>query len=421
MDVRKHLLFFSISLLFLTSILSQGGLNNSISVNQEDQWNLDYIRIPAIWSNYTTGSSETVVALIDSGIMWDDDILSYDSRWENIDEINGATGVDDDNNGFVDDFYGYDFAEWDNAPSRDANGDLVPSGTIMASVIAASHDNSEMKGIAPGIKIMDVRVIGSDGWTYQSTTYQGVEYAIDKNVSAIIIPIHFVDEINDPFKELVQEAFEKNIPIIVNSGEYDFQKFALLEDFITVGGIHENGISNYTPEGENLDFLAPGENIQAYNGIEVSGYGGSTFAAAHVTGVIALLKSIRNDLSVIMLEEVLRYSATDVGDNGKDSTSGYGIIDAQASMYNWYNFDSLDFDNDGMTSDYEVKYDLNPFDATDADLDPDDDGLSNLEEFIEGSDPHDAEDPNSGFLSYDYIFGLIGIVILPVLIRIKKR
>lgn len=65
--------------------------------------------------------------------------------------------------------------------------------------------------------------------------------------------------------------------------------------------------------------------------------------------------------------------------------------------------------------------DLDPFDSTDADEDPDDDGLSNLEEFIEGSDPHDAEDPNSGFLSYDYIFGIIGIVILPLLIRVKRK
>lgn len=421
MSRRKHLLFLSLSLLFLTSIFGQGTVNTNISLNQEEQWNLDYIGISDVWDNYTTGSSETVVALIDSGIMWDDDILSFDSRWENEAEINGDVGVDDDSNGFVDDFYGYDFAEWDNAPSRDANGDIYPSGTRMASVIAASHDNNEMKGISPGIKIMDVRVLDFYGWTYQSTAYQGIEYAIDMNVSAIFMPIRFTDEVNDPFVELIEEAFEKNIPIIINSGENEFQKFAYLEDFITVGGIYDNGISNYTPEGDYLDFIAPGENIMAFNGVDVASYGGSTYAAAHVTGVIALLKSVRNDLSVNLLEEVLRYSATDVGDSGKDSSSGYGIINALASMYNWYNFDSIDFDNDGMTSGYEVKYDLNPFDSTDADEDPDDDGLSNLEEFIEGSDPHDAEDPNSGFLSYDYIFGIIGIVILPLLIRVKRK
>jgi subtilisin family serine protease len=124
------------------------------------------------WST-TTGSSEAVIAIIDSGIEAAHPDLSM-SLWSNVDEIAG-NGLDDDGNGYVDDTYGWDFIENDNLP-QDSEG----HGTEVAGVIGAAINNGVGgSGVCPGCRLMILR----EKFVFQELA--AIAYAIDNGADII--------------------------------------------------------------------------------------------------------------------------------------------------------------------------------------------------------------------------------------------
>ena len=122
----------------------QWGLHNS---NNRD------INAPEAW-DITKGSNEVVIAVIDTGVNYNHPDL-MNNIWVNSGEIPGNT-IDDDGNGYIDDYRGYDFLGRDPDP-MDTNG----HGTHVAGIIAAQSDNGiGISGVAPNVKIMPIRAAG---------------------------------------------------------------------------------------------------------------------------------------------------------------------------------------------------------------------------------------------------------------------
>jgi subtilisin family serine protease len=163
---------------FLSQVLKQ--TNDPLFPNQ---WHLDNrgangslanadVNAPQAWA-YTTGSSNIVIAIIDDGTQLDHPDLSA-----NIFSNPGETlnGLDDDNNGYVDDLHGWDFFRDDNDPSPEFPED--EHGTATAGVAAAVGNNGlDVASIAYNCRVMPVKVIGGPDFAPDSTIAEAIYYA----------------------------------------------------------------------------------------------------------------------------------------------------------------------------------------------------------------------------------------------------
>jgi subtilisin family serine protease len=150
------------------------GLQNSIA-----QTNIDNV-----WENYTTGDGSQVIAILDTGVDYNHPDLE-DNIWVNEAELNGVDGFDDDGNGYVDDIYGWDFINEDNAPLDDNM-----HGTHVAGIAGAVGNNEiGIAGAAWDVKLMSIKVFQSNGVGNSTTIAEGVAYA--SNNGATILNMSF--------------------------------------------------------------------------------------------------------------------------------------------------------------------------------------------------------------------------------------
>ncbi len=154
----------------------QWGLNNTgqfggipgADIKAQNAWEL------------TKGSDNVIIAVLDSGVSYDHPDLK-DNIWVNSVEMNGSPGVDDDRNGYVDDYYGWDYIDNDGYPS-----DYNQHGTHVAGIIAARGNNSAgISGVMWSAKIMVLRFLGVTGTGDVARAAEAIEYAVDNGARII--------------------------------------------------------------------------------------------------------------------------------------------------------------------------------------------------------------------------------------------
>jgi hypothetical protein len=256
------------------------------------------INAPQAW-DLTTGSSNVVVAVIDSGVDYNHPDLAA-NMWQNPGEI-ANNGIDDDGNGYIDDVYGIDTANSDADPLDDNE-----HGTHVAGTIAAVMNNDKgIVGVAPQTKIVACKFLDSFGGGDTSAAIECLDYLYDLKVN------HGVNLVatNNSWggggsSQILKEAIERHdqegilfIAAAGNSGQNidqvpDYPAGYDVDNIISVAAIDENDqLAYFSNYGErNVDIAAPGVNI--YSTIPNGLYGsmdGTSMAAPHVTGAVALL------------------------------------------------------------------------------------------------------------------------------------
>jgi subtilisin family serine protease len=159
-----------------TQFSSLWGLHNTADVD---------IDAPEAW-DITTGSSNVIIAVIDSGIAYDHPDLAA-NMWTNPGEIPND-GVDNDNNGYVDDVFGYDFRYDDSEPMDPINpaGGNVGHGTHVAGTIGAvGNNNSGVTGVMQQVKLMALKAGGVDNGLTSAAIVEAINYAIRNGARAI--------------------------------------------------------------------------------------------------------------------------------------------------------------------------------------------------------------------------------------------
>ena len=321
------------------------------------QWNLRRIGISSLWENEFINSSLPVaeVGVIDTGIDDKHPDLVNSVALNPGETGNGkeSNGIDDDGNGFIDDWKGYDFVEsesedigdWnerDNDPN-DENG----HGTEVSGIIGAQTNNGiGLTGIFP-VKILSLRAFGKNGNGNDIDIASAIVYAVDNG--ADVINMSFGDVVQSQLlHDAIRYAYAHNVVIVASSGNDGTEYPHYPSDFtevISVGSADQNDTrSIFSSHSPSLDIMAPGEQIvtTTIGGGYTDQFSGTSAAAPHVSGVAALLKSFEKqkknnqptyvERSNEEIRGVLLNSADDVGEKGWDKFYGAGIINAAKAI-----------------------------------------------------------------------------------------
>ncbi|MBS3789012.1 S8 family serine peptidase [Candidatus Bipolaricaulota bacterium] len=306
-----------------------------LSHNPQLRWGLAAINAHKAWQK-TRGSQEIVVAVIDSGI--DHSIAPLkDKIWVNEEEIPGDD-VDNDNNGYTDDVTGWDF--WDEDSSSLSGSPINYHGTFVAGIIAGSLDNSTgAGGVAPGVRLMDLRVLDNRGQLYTkdwSKLVKAIDYAVDNGADVINLSIYSTQIPPDFVHQAIRRAVNEEVLVvgIPGNGGEEVRYFGQWEEVLTVGAVDKDGTPwNYSNHGSSVDLVGPGVDVLSLTSKgEMERRSGTSFAAAHVTGAAALVLSVEPELFVDRMREVLRDSARDLFEPGYDSKTGYGLVDVEKAL-----------------------------------------------------------------------------------------
>ena len=256
-------------------------------------WGLEQIQTAESWQ-ISRGSKKVVVAIIDTGIDLNHPDLK-DNIWKNEKEIPN-NGMDDDGNGFVDDFHGWNFVSSDHDLS-DNHG----HGTHIAGIIGAN--GKRVTGVAPEVSLMilkyyDPKVPGSDT---VGKAIAAMDYAVKMGADIINFsaggPYFSKEE-----EAVLRKANEKGVLVVAAAGNEKNNSDVIsfypadyaLPNILSVTAIDFDrrilATSNYGVR--TVDIAAPGRDI--YSTLPEGRYGrlsGTSQATAFATGVAALLMS----------------------------------------------------------------------------------------------------------------------------------
>lgn len=310
------------------------------------QWALQKIKAFDAW-NITQGSDSIIVGIIDTGIDYLHPDLKnkiYINPGETGYDKNGnnkkSNNVDDDNNGFIDDYMGWNFVDtrsstpdssntnyssWNNNP-MDENG----HGTYIAGIVGAETNNSiGIAGAAPKVRLLNIRAFDANGYGQEDDVASAILYAV--MMGAKIINMSFGDtQFSYVLRDVIRYAYNKGIVLVAssgNSGDDQPHYPSGYTEVISVGNSTEDdNVAPSSSYGSRLDLVAPGTDILTTSmGGGYSTVSGTSASAPFVSAAAGLLLSIGNYTNE-EVRQILKTSADDIGAPGWDINSGAGRL-----------------------------------------------------------------------------------------------
>ena len=314
-------------------------------------WGLLRIRAPGAW-DLTTGSPSVVLASVDTGVDYTHPDLAA-NMWHNPGEIAG-NGLDDDGNGYVDDVYGMASASDASDPSDPM--DVQGHGTHTAGTMAGVGDNGTgVTGVAWRASIMALRFFSADGLGATSDAMACIDYAVtmkQRGVNVVAINASWGSSENSAFlRYAIETAGDAGIIVVTAAGNGGGDKVGDDNDavpyypasydctnIIAVAASDDtDALTQFSNYGAaSVDLAAPGADIRSTVPISIdpSGYAfkkGTSMAAPHVTGTIALCAALYPDESVAERIDRLLSSADPVASLTGTCVTG-GRLDAWGAV-----------------------------------------------------------------------------------------
>lgn len=314
----------------------------------------------------STGSNAVTVAVIDTGFELNHE--DFTDRWyQNTGETgqtqNGdicwtgspaekpTNNCDDDQNGYIDDWSGFDFFYNDNNPQAgqiNPIGEGTQHGSLVAGVVGATANNNKGSvGIDQNTKIMPLQVFSDNGEAYTDDLVSAIDYATDMNANVINLSLGS-NQFDATLLSAINRAHANGTLVIAASGNcaLNDEEFcnnltapgrmtypALYNNVLAVGATDTNDVrSNFSSYGSELDVVAPGQSIgplPVFNNGNTNSYAtanGTSFAAPIVSGTASLLIAQNPNITISELNEIITNSTDTTPEmNGQFFKNEYGF------------------------------------------------------------------------------------------------
>jgi len=350
-------------------------LLNANDPGYASNWAIQKVNAPAAW-NISTGNGQTIVAVIDTGFALNHDDLkdnwlinsnetgntkTGEICWTGISKDKSTNNCDDDDNGYVDDWRGWNFSIGDNNPiagRTNINGIGVSHGTETAGLVGATGDNETgITTINWNTKIMPLQALSDDGPGYTSDITAAIYYAVDNGADVINMSLGG-SEYDPSLKTATDYAFNHNVIIVAAAGncgtgtEQGCDELpigamgypALNDHVISVGASTSNDQrASFSSYGPDLDVVAPGSGTinsptwtpNNSTSLYAASLYGTSFASPQVASLASLIKSIRPNSSVDDITALILATTTKLSImNNAPYTEelGHGIINANTAL-----------------------------------------------------------------------------------------
>jgi subtilisin family serine protease len=300
-----------------------------------------------------------VIALLDTGIEYrHPDVRNR--LWTNRGEVPN-NGLDDDGNGFIDDYYGYDFL----AGSPEVLPTSEPHGAYVAGLLVGDGTGGTVTGVAPDARVM---VLKGSALVF---TFQAFQYALDMGADIVNMSFSIPDlgNLRGLWRLAADNATAAGLVLVSGAGNFrqsqtvptQLRTPEAIPSVIAVGGVDAghrvttfssggpvtwSGVKFYDDfplaagglvKPDLAGFPGPGYTTLApsasggYIGPE-SAPGGNSFSGPQAAGIAALVLSLDPERTAWDVREILESTARDLGPHGKDNDTGWGLLDAAAAV-----------------------------------------------------------------------------------------
>jgi len=231
--------------------------------------------------------------------------------------------------------------------SNSWDADYCGHGTHVAGTIAAVGGNG--KGVVgviddpASIDLYILKVFGSPssacGWSYASTLVDAANRCDDAKAKIINMSLGCTGRRcassteNNAFAELYAKGV---LPIAAagNSGNTQYSYPASYDSVVSVAAIDANrSLASFSQRNDQVELAAPGVAVlSTVPGNGYASYNGTSMATPHVAGVAALVWSHHGDATAAQIRGALQATAVDLGASGRDTSYGYGLVQAKAAV-----------------------------------------------------------------------------------------
>jgi bacillopeptidase F len=299
------------------------------------EWNLDAVAAPTLWELGLTGSGR-VIATMDTGIDAQHNDLAL--RWRG-----GANSWFDPNG--------------EHPAPYDASG----HGTQVLSLAVGGEAGGSAIGVAPAAQWIAVKIFNDAGVATLSGIHQGFQWLLDPDADAATNDMPDVVNNSWGFPSLTGECYTEfaadiavlkaaGIAVLFSAGNQgssgsvspadnsDAYAVGAVDAGLSVAAFSSNGPSA-CDGGYYPDVVAPGVGLRAADlsagGLFPDSYtsvSGTSYAAPHVSGMMALLRQAYPEATAIQLEGAITAGATDLAAAGPDNSAGYGLVNGPMAL-----------------------------------------------------------------------------------------